>query len=139
MKELRFIVRARLRRTHYSKAEGKENRSGKKQNGERDNREAILKSPGDFRLDCGHNALYKGPGVAFAMKHIDTAKKRAFFKPLMASAHVQVAMMVLSPGQSSTDKPKDEHPKAEQWLFVISGVRLHRLHRAVSKRAGICD
>jgi len=30
-------------------------------------------------------------------------------------------MMVLKPGQSSAEKPGNEHPRAEQWLFVISG------------------
>ena len=29
-------------------------------------------------------------------------------------------MMVLQPGQS-TGEPQNEHPRSEQWLFVISG------------------
>ena len=30
-------------------------------------------------------------------------------------------MMTLRPGQSSSEEPENEHPKAEQWLYVISG------------------
>ena len=29
--------------------------------------------------------------------------------------------MTLRPGQSSSDEPVNEHPRCEQWLFVISG------------------
>ena len=29
--------------------------------------------------------------------------------------------MVLKPGESSSDSVTDEHPKAEQWLFVVAG------------------
>ena len=29
-------------------------------------------------------------------------------------------MMVLRPGQS-TGEPENEHPRSEQWLFVVSG------------------
>ena len=31
-------------------------------------------------------------------------------------------MLSIKPGQSSSDHPEDEHPKSEQWLFVISGI-----------------
>jgi mannose-6-phosphate isomerase-like protein (cupin superfamily) len=55
------------------------------------------------------------------MKHVNTSKKRGFFKPLIESASVQAAMMVLRPGQSSSDEPENEHPRAEQWLYVVSG------------------
>ena len=55
------------------------------------------------------------------MKHINTTRLNAFFKPILQSQNVQAAIMVLKPGQSSSDHPEDEHPKAEQWLFVISG------------------
>jgi mannose-6-phosphate isomerase-like protein (cupin superfamily) len=30
-------------------------------------------------------------------------------------------MMTLRPGQSSSDEPVNEHPRCEQWLFVIDG------------------
>ncbi|MDP9175064.1 MAG: cupin domain-containing protein [Planctomycetota bacterium] len=55
------------------------------------------------------------------MKHINFLKHKAFFKPLISTLQVQSAVMVLKPGQSSSDEVENEHPKAEQWLFVISG------------------
>ena len=55
------------------------------------------------------------------MKHIDTKRHRGFFKPLLQSSSVQSAIMVLKPGQSSSDEVENEHPKSEQWLFVIDG------------------
>jgi mannose-6-phosphate isomerase-like protein (cupin superfamily) len=55
------------------------------------------------------------------MKHIKTTGKRGMFSPLIASQSVQAAMMTLKPGQSSSDEPENEHPKAEQWLYVVSG------------------
>jgi mannose-6-phosphate isomerase-like protein (cupin superfamily) len=71
------------------------------------------------------------------VKHIDTTKKKAFFKPLLNSASVQAAMMVLKPGQSSSEEPEDEHPKAEQWLYVISGSgRAKTRQRALKLKAG---
>jgi mannose-6-phosphate isomerase-like protein (cupin superfamily) len=42
------------------------------------------------------------------------------FAPLLKSAAVQAAMMTLRPGQA-TGELSNEHPKAEQWLFVVSG------------------
>ena len=56
------------------------------------------------------------------MKHVDTSRKRGFFKRLIESADVQAAMMVLRPGQSSSDEPENEHPASEQWLYVVSGM-----------------
>lgn len=55
------------------------------------------------------------------MKHVNTSHHRAFFKPLMQSRSIQAATMVLKPGQLSSEKPENEHPRAEQWLFVVSG------------------
>lgn len=55
------------------------------------------------------------------MRHVNTSKKRGFFKPLIESESVQSAMMVLRPGQSSSYEPENEHPRAEQWLYVVSG------------------
>jgi mannose-6-phosphate isomerase-like protein (cupin superfamily) len=55
------------------------------------------------------------------MKHFSTAGNRSFFKPLHATGDCQAAMMTLKPGQSTTDEPENEHPRSEQWLFVISG------------------
>lgn len=37
--------------------------------------------------------------------------------------------MVLKPGQSSSDQPENEHPRAEQWLFVIAGAGNARVGR----------
>jgi mannose-6-phosphate isomerase-like protein (cupin superfamily) len=55
------------------------------------------------------------------MQHFSTAGNRSFFKPLHATRDCQAAMMTLKPGQSTTDAPENEHPRSEQWLFVISG------------------
>ena len=55
------------------------------------------------------------------MKHIATGKHRAFFKVLASTGTAEAAMMTLRPGQSTSDKPENEHPRCEQWLFVISG------------------
>jgi mannose-6-phosphate isomerase-like protein (cupin superfamily) len=55
------------------------------------------------------------------MKHVRTGKKKGLFKPLMESAAVQAATMVLRPGQSSSDEVENEHPRAEQWMFVVAG------------------
>src|SRR5438270_307344 len=55
------------------------------------------------------------------MKHIDTTKHKGMFKPLLESRSVQAAMMVLKAGESSSGEPENEHPAAEQWLFVIAG------------------
>ena len=42
------------------------------------------------------------------------------FAPLMNSKAMQAAAMTLRPGQVSGEL-SNEHPKAEQWLFVIAG------------------
>ena len=42
------------------------------------------------------------------------------FKVLHSTADAQAAIMTLRPGQE-TGEIQNEHPKAEQWLFVISG------------------
>jgi mannose-6-phosphate isomerase-like protein (cupin superfamily) len=61
------------------------------------------------------------PPAMQPMKHFNTNKHQGFFKPLIASTSAQAAMMVLKSGQSSSEKKETEHPRAEQWLFVISG------------------
>jgi mannose-6-phosphate isomerase-like protein (cupin superfamily) len=55
------------------------------------------------------------------MRHIKTGSQRGFFKVLASSDSAQAAMMVLRPGQKSADDVENEHPNAEQWLFVVSG------------------
>jgi mannose-6-phosphate isomerase-like protein (cupin superfamily) len=55
------------------------------------------------------------------MKQVHTTTARGkMFKPMLNSPNVQAAMMTLRPGQVSGEFG-DEHPKAEQWLYVISG------------------
>ncbi|MDB5303134.1 MAG: Mannose-6-phosphate isomerase [Phycisphaerales bacterium] len=71
------------------------------------------------------------------MKHLSIAKQRDFFKPLIASRNVQAATMVLKAGQSSSDQVENEHPKAEQWLYVIAGAGRAKVgRRAVRLKAG---
>jgi mannose-6-phosphate isomerase-like protein (cupin superfamily) len=54
------------------------------------------------------------------MKLIQTTRHRKFFEVLASTRDAQASMMVLRPGQSSGE-PDNEHPWADQWLFVISG------------------
>ncbi len=71
------------------------------------------------------------------MKHVQTSGVRAMFKPLIKSRSVQAAMMVLQPGKPSSDEPENEHPKAEQWLFVIAGSGKARVgKRSIRLKAG---
>ena len=55
------------------------------------------------------------------MRHIKTGSKRAMFAVLHATRDAEAAMMTLKPGQSTSDEPENEHPRCEQWLFVVSG------------------
>src|SRR5689334_9740141 len=55
------------------------------------------------------------------MKHVNALKGKGMFRMVMESASVQGAVMVLGVGESSSDRPEDEHPKAEQWVYVVSG------------------
>jgi len=54
------------------------------------------------------------------MRHIHTASHKGFFRVLASSDSAQAAMMVLKPGQSTGEK-QNEHPRAQQWLYVVSG------------------
>jgi mannose-6-phosphate isomerase-like protein (cupin superfamily) len=54
------------------------------------------------------------------MKHVKLRGKRPAFKVLLESASAQAATMILAPGES-TGEPDNEHPKCEQWLYVVSG------------------
>jgi len=62
------------------------------------------------------------------MRHMHTGSHRSFFRVLTASDSAQAAMMVLKPGQSTGEK-HNEHPRAEQWLFVVSGAGRARVGR----------
>src|SRR5437762_6831462 len=55
------------------------------------------------------------------MRHLNTSNARSFFKVLTSTADAQAAMMTLRPGQSTSDHPENEHPRCEQWVFVLSG------------------
>jgi mannose-6-phosphate isomerase-like protein (cupin superfamily) len=55
-----------------------------------------------------------------AMKYFDIRATRETFKVLHSTADAQAAIMTLRPGQD-TGEVQNEHPKAEQWLYVISG------------------
>ena len=70
------------------------------------------------------------------MRHMHTGSHRAFFRVLTSSEAAQAAMMVLRPGQSTGEKA-NEHPRAEQWLYVISGGGRARVgRRSVKIREG---
>src|SRR3954470_10311609 len=71
------------------------------------------------------------------MQHIKTAGRRKMFDVLTSTRSAQAAMMTLRPGQSSSDQPENEHPRCEQWLFVISGTGRARVgSRRVAIRTG---
>jgi mannose-6-phosphate isomerase-like protein (cupin superfamily) len=55
------------------------------------------------------------------MHHILTSTVRSFFKVLHSTRDAQAAMMTLRPGQSSSDEVENEHPRAEQWCYVVLG------------------
>jgi mannose-6-phosphate isomerase-like protein (cupin superfamily) len=55
------------------------------------------------------------------MRLISTRGKRKLFNVLHATAGAQAAMMTLRPGQASSDEIENEHPRSEQWLFVVQG------------------
>lgn len=55
------------------------------------------------------------------MKLIATGSKRSVFDVLHSSGNAQAAMMTLRPGGASSDQAENEHPRCEQWLFVLSG------------------
>lgn len=55
------------------------------------------------------------------MKYVQTGKRRNKFVPLIQSGRVQSAMMTLDPGDATGEAVENEHPNAEQWLFVVSG------------------
>lgn len=54
------------------------------------------------------------------MKNAKVPGTRPAFKVLLESASAQGALMVLEPSES-TGEPDSEHPKCEQWMYVVSG------------------
>src|SRR5687768_9294322 len=55
------------------------------------------------------------------MKYIMTGARKAKFALLASTPSAQAAMMTLQPGGSTGETIENEHPNAEQWLFVVSG------------------
>jgi mannose-6-phosphate isomerase-like protein (cupin superfamily) len=55
----------------------------------------------------------------------------------MESDAVQAAVMSLKSGDSSSKEIENEHPRAEQWLFVLSGTGVAKVgRRRLRIRAG---
>lgn len=55
------------------------------------------------------------------MKHIRTGSKRRSFDVLTSTRLAQAAKMSLRAGGASDSRPSNEHPRSEQWLFVLAG------------------
>jgi mannose-6-phosphate isomerase-like protein (cupin superfamily) len=55
------------------------------------------------------------------VKRLRISGRNGSFDVLTSSRLAQVAKMTLRPGEASDSKPSNEHPKSEQWLFVLSG------------------
>lgn len=70
------------------------------------------------------------------MKHIDTRRpRRKAFAPLHATRSSQAATMTLRPGATSNESSSNEHPWAEQWLYVVSGSGVARVGRRSAQAA----
>jgi oxalate decarboxylase/phosphoglucose isomerase-like protein (cupin superfamily) len=54
------------------------------------------------------------------MIKLSTAARGAF-KPIGETRSAQAAMMTLRPGATSDEELSNEHPRAEQWIYVVSG------------------
>ena len=71
------------------------------------------------------------------MKHTRAAGHRSFFKVLLDGDSAQAATMTLKPGQSSSDEVVNEHPRCEQWLYVLAGTGRARVEkRSVTLKEG---
>ncbi len=55
------------------------------------------------------------------MKHNSTSKFRGKFDVVASTRAAQAAMMTLAPKGVSDDEISNEHPRSEQWLYVVSG------------------
>lgn len=64
-----------------------------------------------------------------SMKLWHTSTHRSKFDILGSSNDLQAAMMSLPSGSKSEESVTNEHPKAEQWLYVISGTGIARIGR----------
>jgi mannose-6-phosphate isomerase-like protein (cupin superfamily) len=54
------------------------------------------------------------------MKHV-VIRHKTDFKEVLNGVNAQAAVMVLGPGESSSEEPENEHRRSEQWLYVIAG------------------
>lgn len=71
------------------------------------------------------------------MKLVQTTRHRRKFDVMLSTRSAQAAMMTLPPGDSSSDEPENDHPRSEQWLYVVSGTgRAVTPRRRVALRAG---
>jgi len=59
------------------------------------------------------------------MKTVHLRKRTRAFDVLLNSRSIQAAVMTLKPGES-TGEIQNEHPRSEQWLFVLSGTGVVR-------------
>src|ERR1043166_2673109 len=55
------------------------------------------------------------------MKHNSTPKFRGKFEVIESTRAAQAAMMTLAPKATSDEEVSNEHPRSEQWLFVLAG------------------
>ena len=55
------------------------------------------------------------------MQAINTRNKLGQFDVMAKTRALQVAMMTLRGDACSDDEPNNEHPRSEQWLFVLAG------------------
>ncbi len=55
------------------------------------------------------------------MKHISKPNWKTEFDVIHTTRSAQIATMVLQPGECSDESVRNEHPKSEQWVYVVSG------------------
>jgi mannose-6-phosphate isomerase-like protein (cupin superfamily) len=55
------------------------------------------------------------------MKLMATHAHKGSFEVLHATGASQAAMMTLAPGETTGEAGQNEHPWAEQWLYVLQG------------------
>jgi mannose-6-phosphate isomerase-like protein (cupin superfamily) len=63
------------------------------------------------------------------VKHLSIFRHLSAFQLLIESPDVQAAVMSLKPGGSSSGAIENEHPRAEQRLFVVSGIGMAKVGR----------
>lgn len=68
------------------------------------------------------------------MRHISTTGHPNKFEVLFNTRALQAATMTLKRGATSDDELGNEHPRCEQWLYVITGTATATLASALRKR-----